>query len=218
MKKLILALIATALVVCVYSYSHKQAAKQSGNVPAVLTVGEAAPVFSVEDTNGQTVDIAALKGNIVVLEWTNYECPFVRKHYESHNMQSLQKKYTQQGVKWISIMSSAPGKQGHFTSDDDANAAAKERDSAFTSLIRDEDGTLGRMYGAKATPHMFIIDTQGVLVYMGAIDSINSADKDDIAKADNYVANALDALLAGQPIAKQNTPPYGCSVKYDLGL
>ena len=179
---------------------------------AVVSIGAPAPDFSVTDIQGKTHRLADHKGKIVVLEWTNPQCPFVQKHYESGNIPQLQKTATGDGIVWFAI-ESARGKSGQA---EDAKAAAwlKEQKAAPTAYLRDADMSVARLYGAKATPHLFIIDASGVLVYNGAIDSIRSADKADIAKAENYVTSALAALKAGQPVAKSATQPYGCAVKY----
>ncbi len=175
--------------------------------------GSAAPDFTLTDTKGNQHSLSDFKGNFVVLEWTNFGCPFVRKHYDSNNMQSLQKKYTDEGVVWLSICSSAKGKQGHFTPDK-WNELVEEKGAAPTAVLLDEEGKVGRLYGATTTPDMFIIDKQGALVYRGAIDSIKSVDQSDIPKAINYVADALHQTMAGKPVSKPSTKPYGCSVKY----
>lgn len=177
-------------------------------------VGEVAPNFKAMDTNANAFELSAQKGKIVVLEWTNHQCPFVRKHYESKNMQSLQKKYIEQEVVWVSIISSSPGKQGYLESGSEANRIFKERDSAPSHIIRDENGKIGKLYNAATTPHMFVVNKDGKLVYQGAIDSISSADKDDIVKAENFVANALDAIMQSKEVVDPVTTPYGCSVKY----
>jgi len=179
---------------------------------ASVKVGEAAPNFSLPGDDGKTHSLADYKGKTVVLEWTNDGCPFVKKHYAG-NMQSLQKAYTAKGVVWLSVISSAPGKQGHV---DAAGAAAlsKERDAAPTRVLLDDKGTVGRLYEAKTTPHMFIVDGSGKLVYAGGIDSVASADAEDIPGATPYVKNALDEVLAGKAVTVASTKPYGCSIKY----
>lgn len=179
---------------------------------ASVKVGEAAPNFSLPGDDGKTHSLADYKGKTVVLEWTNDGCPFVKKHYAG-NMQSLQKAYTGKGVIWLSVISSAPGKQGHV---DAAGAAAlsKERDAAPTRVLLDDKGTVGRLYEAKTTPHMFIVDGSGKLVYAGGIDSVASADAEDIPGATPYVKNALDEVLAGKAVTVASTKPYGCSIKY----
>jgi AhpC/TSA family len=180
---------------------------------ADATIGQAAPAFSVTDSMGKAQSLDAYRGKWVVLEWTNNECPFVQKHYGSGNMQKLQKTYTGQGVAWLSVISSAPGKQGYATPER-ANALTKERGAAPSAVLLDPEGKVGRSYAAKTTPHMFVIDPKGTLVYGGGIDDTPSTDTADIAKAKNFVAAALDAGLAGKPIATASSTPYGCSVKY----
>ena len=185
--------------------------------PAVLAgappVGSAAPEFSLTDATGKTHALSEYKGKYVVLEWTNPGCPFVRKHYDSGNMPKLQAEYTKKGVVWLSIDSSAQGEQGYLEGDDAKKAASGEYKAA-SELLLDHDGKVGHLYGATNTPDMFIISPEGKVVYEGAIDSVASADKDDIAKATNYVATGLDEALAGKPLAKSASKPYGCSVKY----
>ena len=178
-----------------------------------VATGDAAPAFTLKDVAGKEHSLSDYQGKHVVLEWTNYQCPFVRKHYDSKNMQALQKKYGGEGIAWLSICSSAPGNQGHMSADD-ARKAVAERGAAPTAYLVDEGGTVGQAYGAKTTPHMFVISPEGEVVYQGAIDSIRSASLDDVPKADNYVAACLDACLSGKPVAVGSTKPYGCSVKY----
>lgn len=175
--------------------------------------GQAAPDFTLTDTSGTSHNLSDFKGKWVVLEWVNHGCPFVVKHYKSGNMQGLQKKYTDKGVVWLSICSSAPGTQGHMSPGDAAEARNKVGANS-TAYLLDEDGTVGKTYGAKTTPQMVVINPEGTIVYHGAIDSIKSTNVDDIKKADNYVADALDAGMAGKPIAVAQSQPYGCSVKY----
>jgi AhpC/TSA family len=180
---------------------------------ADATIGQAAPAFNVTDSMGKAQSLDAYRGKWVVLEWTNNECPFVQKHYGSGNMQKLQKTYTGKGVAWLSVISSAPGKQGYATPER-ANALTKERGAMPSAVLLDSEGKIGRSYAAKTTPHMFVIDPKGTLVYGGGIDDTPSTDTADIAKAKNFVAAALDAGLAGKPIATASSTPYGCSVKY----
>ena len=179
---------------------------------AAVKVGEPAPAFSLPGDDGKTHALADFKGKTVVLEWTNDGCPFVKKHYAG-NMQALQKDYTAKGVVWLSVISSAPGKQGHVDAAG-AKALSKSRGAAPTAVLLDEKGTVGRLYDAKTTPHMYVIDAKGTLVYAGGIDSVASADAGDIAGATPYVKNALDEVLAGKPVTVATTKPYGCSVKY----
>ena len=180
---------------------------------ASVEVGKAAPDFSGIDSHGKTQTLSQYKGKTVVLEWTNHDCPYVRKHYHSGNMQALQKEATAKGIIWLSIISSAPGKQGHVSAAQ-ANELTQSRNAAPTAVILDESSAIGRLYGAKTTPHMFIINPAGELVYMGGIDSIPTSNEADIAKATNYVRVALQDLADGKPIADNITRPYGCSVKY----
>lgn len=176
-------------------------------------VGQAAPEFSLQDIQGKTHALSEHKGKIVVLEWTNFECPFVKKHYGSANMQALQGEYTGRGVVWFSVNSSAAGKQGNFPAGEWQERAAAWK-SAATAILLDPDGVTGRAYGAKTTPHLFIIDADGTLLYKGAIDDKASADPGDIPDAKNYARQALDEALAGKPVSEAQTQSYGCSVKY----
>lgn len=176
-------------------------------------IGAPAPFFSLPDTDGKQRTLAEFAGRTVILEWTNYDCPFVRKHYDSGNMQSQQKQAVADGAAWLVINSSAPGKQGHV--DAEGARADMARDGfASTAYLLDPDGTIGMAYGARTTPHMYIIDGDGILRYKGGIDSIRSADQADIARATQYVPAALAEMAAGQPVSESSTRPYGCSVKY----
>ena len=177
------------------------------------SVGQPAPAFSAIDSNGKTVSLADFKGRPVVLEWSNAGCPFVQKHYGSGNMQSLQKAATAKNVAWLTVISSAPGKQGHVDGAA-ANKLSVDRGAAPTAVLLDESGAVGRLYDAKTTPHVFVVDAKGVLVYAGGIDSVPTADADDIAAATPYLKLAVDAVLAGKPVATPATKPYGCSIKY----
>ena len=188
-------------------------AKKTPDINSTIKIGESAPDFDAKDTNGKDVKLKDLKDKIVVLEWTNFDCPFVKKHYDSKNMQELQKKYTDKGIVWISVNSSASGQQGHLTNET-ANTTMKDNGSAATHMLLDPDGAMGRAYGAKTTPHMFVINKQGKLAYMGAIDNQTTTLADNIKSAKNYVANALDELLAEKSVTEPQTQPYGCSVKY----
>ena len=176
-------------------------------------VGEPAPAFELVDSTGKSRSLAEFAGKTVVLEWTNPECPFVRKHYGSDNMQTQQRKATADGVVWLSVNSSGPGQQGNVDGAD-AERIRGEAKAAQTAYLLDPEGTVGHAYGAMTTPHMYVIDPKGVLQYAGAIDSIASADTDDLAKATQYVPQALAELAAGQPVSVAVTRPYGCSVKY----
>jgi peroxiredoxin len=176
-------------------------------------VGQPAPEFSLPDSNGAKHDLASLKGKFVVLEWVNFECPFVQKHYGSGNMQKLQKAYTGKGVVWLSVNTSAPGKQGNFPPAE-INSKIKASGASPSAYLIDSEGAVGRLYGAKTTPHMFVIDPQGKVVYAGAIDDKPSTDQSDIAAARNYVAAALDEAMAGKAVTTTSSQPYGCGVKY----
>ncbi len=176
-------------------------------------IGEKAPDFTLTDSKGKTHKLSDFAGKYVVLEWINFDCPFVVKHYKSENMQKLQKEYKDKGVIWLSICSSAEGKQGHFDNDE-INKRIKDYKAQMTAYLIDEDGTVGKLYDAKVTPHMYIINPEGKLIYQGAIDSIKSTDTEDVKKAKNYVRLALDAALIGKTIETKTTVPYGCSVKY----
>jgi peroxiredoxin len=184
-----------------------------GLAHAQAQIDQPAPAFSATTADGKTVTLDSYKGKTVVLEWTNHDCPFVKKHYGSGNIPALQKEATAQGVVWLQVISSAPGQQGHV---DGATAIKlnKDRGSAPTQVLLDPSGQLGKAYGAQTSPHLFIVNPQGVLVYKGGIDSIATAKADDIAKADPYVKTALSELAAGKKITHASTKPYGCSIKY----
>ncbi len=185
----------------------------AANEVGSVAIGTTAPDFTVRDTKGNAVHLADYRGRAVVLEWTNDGCPFVGKQYRSGNMQALQKTYTGQGVVWLTVVSSAEGEQGYVTPAE-ADRDTVSRNAAPTAVLLDPSGTLGRLYGARATPHMFVIDAAGRLVYRGAIDDKPSTNLADIATAHNYVKAALDETLAGRPVAIAATTAYGCSVKY----
>ena len=176
-------------------------------------VGTNAPDFSVTDSKGKTQSVSQYKGKYVVLEWFNPECPFVKKHYGGGNMQKLQEEFTGKGVVWLSVDSSAPGKEGHLTAEQ-ANAKMTEWKTKQTALLLDSDGKAGQTYGAKNTPHMFIINPEGKVIYEGAIDSKASPNPADIANSTNYVKVALEESMGGKSVTTANTKPYGCSVKY----
>jgi hypothetical protein len=180
---------------------------------AGVETGKAAPDFTLTDSQGKSHKLSDFKGKYVVLEWVNFGCPFVKKHYDSKNMQGLQKDYTGKDVVWLSICSSAPGKQGHMDAAK-INDAVKEAGAAMTAYLIDEKGETGRLYGARTTPHMFIVNPEGNLIYAGGIDDIKSADPADTAKAKNFVKAALDEALAGKPVSTPTFKEYGCSVKY----
>jgi hypothetical protein len=181
-----------------------------GNPP----VGKPAPDFSVVGQNGKTYALAALKGKTVVLEWMSFGCPCSRAQYEGGNTQALEKKYRAKGVVWLSVNSSAQGNEGYFEGAKDADAFIAAQGASPTALIRDTDGKLGKLYGAKTTPHLFVIDAKGLLAYKGAMDDQPTTDFRVVAKSHNWVAAALDSLLAGKPVAVPETKPYGCGVKY----
>lgn len=175
--------------------------------------GKAAPNFTLKESNGNDVSLSQFQGKYVVLEWLNHNCPFVMKHYNSGNMQNLQKTYTGKGVVWLSVISSAMGHEGYYEAAD-VNRLNTEKKGSATAILLDAAGTAGKLYGAQTTPHMFVIDPKGTLVYQGAIDDIRSTNPDDVAKAKNYVSAALDEVMAGKSVSVPSTKSYGCSVKY----
>jgi peroxiredoxin len=176
-------------------------------------VGEAAPPVTAPSTAGSPVSLESYKGKVVGLEWTNHECPYVRKHYESGNMQALQRETTAQGIVWLTIISSAKGEQGYVTSAQ-ADELTSTRKAVPTAVLLDEKGVVGRMYGATNTPHMYVVDKTGLLVYAGAIDDRPNTRKADVQGANNYVKAALESVAAGQPVKTPVTRAYGCTVKY----
>ncbi len=178
-----------------------------------VRVGEPAPGFSAVDSTGKTQRLSDYKGKYVVLEWHNQGCPFTQKHYESGNMQRLQKEWTAKGVVWLTVISSAPGKQG-FVTPTQENDYLKKMNAVPTAVLMDPAGTLGHLYDAKTTPDMYIIDPAGNLIYEGAIDDKPTTDQADIASAKNYVNAALTEAIGGKLITDPATRPYGCSVKY----
>ena len=178
-----------------------------------VTTGQQAPDFEFTDTYGQSHKLSDFQGNPVVLEWSNHACPFVVKHYESGNMQKLQKAAATENVTWLTIVSSAEGKQG-FTTADGANKIVEEHGAQPTYKTLDSSGEIGQLYGAKTTPHMFVIDKDGILVYQGAIDDNNSHKISTVEGAHNYVTAALESLKSGAPVEASETRPYGCGVKY----
>lgn len=210
MKILFKSLIAIGSIISLNAQSA--AAKKIAN-PTSAKIGSPAPAFTLVDTNGKSHSLADFKGKTVVLEWLNHDCPYVVKHYGANNMQTLQKNYTSKGVVWLSINSSAEGKQGNFPNDK-ANALTKEKSASPTAVLIDANGKVGMSYGAKTTPHMYVINPEGVLVYNGAIDDKPTTDKEDIKTAKNYVVAALDEVLASKPVSLATSKPYGCSVKY----
>lgn len=184
-----------------------------GTAAADVIIGKPAPDFTAVDSAGRAHRLSDYRGKRVILEWTNHDCPFVAKHYRSGNMQKTQKSAKKDGVVWLSVVSSAPGLEGHV-SGGEADALTKKRDAHPAAVLLDPDGKLGRLYRARVTPHMFIIDTDGTLAYKGAIDSIASGDAGDIPEATNYVLQAMAQLKAGKPVTESTTRPYGCTVKY----
>lgn len=180
---------------------------------ASADVGQAAPAFTATDSNGKSWSLAELRGKVVVLETTNHDCPYVGKHYRSANMQNQQREAAAKGVVWLTLASSATGEQGYVTPAQ-ANELTRTRNAAPAAVLLDPQSRIARAYGATVTPHMYVIDATGTLVYKGGIDSIPSADPADIAKATQYVRVALDDVLAGKPIAQASTRPYGCTLKY----
>jgi peroxiredoxin len=178
-----------------------------------VRVGDAAPDFTGTDSNGKTHKLSEYRGKYVVLEWTNNGCPFTQKHYESGNMQSLQKDWTAKGVVWLTVLSSAPGEQGYMTATQE-NGYLGKVNAAPTAALLDPTGAIGHEYAAKTTPHMFVIDPSGKLIYAGAIDDHATTDPGDIKSSKNYVSAALTEAMAGQQVATASTRPYGCSVKY----
>ncbi len=220
MKRLLLGIggfaIAAVSVAAATSDSNAVALTDA-ELSAAPKVGEPAPAFTALDTRGASHSLAAYRGQWLVLEWVNHECPYTKKHYAAvdggpGNTQAMQRDYAKRVV-WLSVVSSAPGKQG-FTSMEEADQLTREKGAAPTAVVRDTAGTVGRLYGARNTPQYAIIDPQGVLRYAGAIDDRRTAKVKDIAGATNYVRAALDAGLAGRPIAVAQTQPYGCDVKY----
>ncbi len=181
---------------------------------AAADIGKAAPLFTAVDSNGKTVALENLRGKIVVLETTNHDCPYVAKHYRVGNMQAQQKDAAAKGIVWLTVASSAPGEQGHVTPAQ-ANDLTAKRSAAPAAVLIDPLSKVARAYGATVTPHMYVIDANGLLVYKGGIDSIATSDASDIAKATQYVRIALDELQAGKPIAQASTRAYGCTLKYN---
>jgi peroxiredoxin len=178
-----------------------------------VKVGDQAPDFTGTDSHGQSHKLSDYRGKFVVLEWHNNGCPFTKKHYESGNMQRLQKEWTDKGVVWFTVISSSPGSQGYVTADQE-NEYMQKMHAAPTAALLDPKGDIGHLYGAKTTPHMFVINPQGQVIYNGAIDDKPTPDPSDINGAKNYVSEALQKAQAGQPVAVATTRPYGCSVKY----
>ena len=185
----------------------------AGSTSAAVKVGQPAPDFTGIDSNGQQQTLSDYRGKFVVLEWTNHDCPYVRKHYEAGNMQAQQREAADAGVVWLSVISSAPGQQGHI-GPGKANELTQSRNAAPRAVVLDPSGDIGRAYSARTTPHMYIVNPDGTLVYQGGIDSITSANSADIPKARQHVRIALNELMSGTPVSQAVTRPYGCSVKY----
>jgi peroxiredoxin len=199
-----------ATVIAAASLLSGQEAAAQGASP---TIGAAAPEFTLPDTYGNEHSLSDYRGEWVVLEWLNYGCPYVRKHYNSQSMQDLQAKYGDRGVKWLAIVSSAPGKQGYYEPDA-MNEMSEKKGQRALAVLLDPEGTVGRMYNAQTTPQMVIIDPEGTLLYNGAIDDRPSSRPASLEGAHNYLAAGLDEAMAGQPVSVPTTKPYGCSVKY----
>ena len=190
-------------------------ALRAGVQPATAQarIGVPAPAFTLTDSNGRTVSLADFKGKTTVLEWTNHDCPYVRKHYGGNNMQALQKKWTGKGVVWLSVISSGPGREGHVSAAQ-ANKLTAERGAAPSAVLLDPTGDAGRAYGARATPHMYVINGEGALAYMGGIDDQPTARIEDLKGARNFVDAALSELAQGKPVSVPSSRAYGCSIKY----
>ncbi len=199
----------TLLLLISFSISAALATAQSGAV-----VGEKAPNFELTDAYGETHNLSDFEGKYVILEWLNHDCPFVRKHYDGNNMQELQKRYTDEGAIWLSIISSVPGTQGHLQPDE-AQEITKAKNASPTAVLLDIDGAVGKMYDARVTPHMYIINPEGVLEYNGAIDDKPTARLRDLEGAHNYVVAAMTSLMNGEPVEVKTNTPYGCTVKYE---
>ena len=180
---------------------------------AAAQISKPAPEFSLTDTHGKTHKLSDFKGKVVVLEWVNLGCPYVKNQYGTRNMQNLQKTYTGKGVVWLTVCSSAEGEQGHYNATD-WNKQISQHGIASSAVLIDADGTVGQLYGAKVTPHMYVINSDGTLAYNGAIDSAPTTKPAETAQAKNYVAAAVEALLAGKPVENTATKPYGCGIKY----
>ncbi len=200
MKKILLAIVTCALWLSPGAFAIK--------------IGDSAPDFTAATSEGKMVKLADFKDKIVVLEWTNHGCPFVKKHYNSDNMQNLQKELTGKGVIWLSVISSGPGQQGYSTAPE-AESDRERFHTKATAILLDAKGKLGKLYGAQTTPHMFVIDQKGKLAYQGAIDDKPSTDLKDVQGAKNYVRQAVNELLGKNPVSEALTKSYGCGVKYD---
>ncbi|WP_234571743.1 thioredoxin family protein [Rhodohalobacter sp. 614A] len=185
------------------------------NAPAVdALVGQQAPDFEVVDAHGNTHSLSDYEGQYVILEWLNHGCPYIRKHYDGNNMQQLQEKYTDQGVVWLSVISSAPGEQGYMEPEE-ARQSIEEYDASPTAILLDPEGEMGRAYDARVTPHMFIIDPTGTVRYNGAIDDKPTPRASSLETAHNYIDSAMSSLMNGEEVEVKSNTPYGCGVKYD---
>jgi peroxiredoxin len=180
---------------------------------AAPQIGQAAPDFTAVDSQGNSVQLRSYRGKTIVLEWTNADCPYTRKHYASGNMQSMQALAQQNGVVWLTVISSAPGKQG-YVNGPAADALTQSRKAVPAAVLLDPSGAVARLYAAKTTPHLFVIDKNGALQYMGGMDSIATTDEADIARAEPYLKEAMLAVVQGNPVPRAVTKPYGCSIKY----
>ncbi len=207
MKKIITLII--ALSVSLFLINAAEINERTGPV-----IGERAPDFSVVDAHGQVHSLSDYEGQYIILEWLNHGCPFVVKHYDGNNMQELQKRYTEKGVVWLSVVSSAPGTQGYMEPDETIQTA-EEKGAAPTAILLDSDGTMGRAYDARVTPHMYIINPEGILEYNGAIDDKPTARISDLEGAHNYVVAAMTSLLNDEEVEVRTNTPYGCTVKYE---
>ncbi len=196
---------ATALLSLAWGANEAAAAKPE--------IGQPAPAFTGKTATGGDLDLTKYRGKTVVLEWTNHDCPYVRKHYGAENMQALQKQAADDGVVWLSVISSAPGRQGYLEGPDALSEAAG-KGAAPAEIVLDPEGTIGKMYDARTTPHMYIVAPDGTLAYKGGIDDKPTANPADIPGATNYVTLALAEMAAGKPVSNPSTRAYGCSVKY----
>ena len=191
----------------------KAATPAAAATPAVAGPGDMAPAFTLIDADGTQRSLADFKGKTVVLEWTNHDCPYVRKHYGGNNMQSMQKKWTGQGVVWLTLISSRPGSEGYVTAQE-ANKLTADRGAAPSAVLFDPKGSVGRAYGAQTTPHMYVITGDGKLAFMGGIDDKPSTRLEDLKTAKNFVDQALGEVTQGKPVSVTTARPYGCSIKY----
>jgi peroxiredoxin len=207
------ALLAAGLVGAASLIAFAVAGTGPAHTAAQPRIGAPAPAFSLTDSSGKAVSLAEHKGKTVVLEWTNHECPYVRKHYGGNNVQALQKKWTGQGVVWLTVISSMPNSQGYVTADE-ANKLTADRNAAPSAVLFDPKGEVGRAYGAATTPHMYVITGDGTLAYMGGIDDKPTTRLEDLKTAKNFVDLALAELAQGKPVSVTTSRAYGCSIKY----